>query len=167
MLVSAAVALVGCSGDVAPQGGTGFLIEDQPLGDDEVLLHLAREPELPEVLADATVTLSELRSQDLTERHIVQLVELPAGVASLDAALEPGAVLLVSADQSVQMVVSVDVAMLAESPAEGVPGVLGELVLPCAAPCTVSGPALVATGGWFSGYGMSASWQLLVPADLE
>jgi hypothetical protein len=167
LLLTAAMALAGCVGVDVPQNGSGTRIGDEPLGDDEVLLHLAQEPVLPDVLADATVTLSELRTENLTERHIVQLVDLPATVTSLEAPLEPGAVLLVSASQTLQMAVPVDVAVLAQSPGAGAPGVLGGLLLPCAAPCTVTGPALVARAGWFAGYAMATGWQLLVPADLE
>lgn len=140
-------------------------IGDEPLEDDEVTLHLAQPPELPDALAGATITSAELRTEERTAREIVQLVDVPTGTTALDAALPAGAVLRLADGQSLDVGADVEVAVLASPATEDTPGTLGA-VDGCAAPCTVEGPALVVEDGWFTGFGVVQGWQLLVPSPV-
>lgn len=154
----------GCSPD--DRVGSSRPLGSEPLSDDEVTLHLAAAPELPDSLAGAVVTVSELRAEDLTERHTVQLVEVPAGVDELDGALKPGAPLLVPEGVTVEFDAAVGTVALAGGDG-AVAGVLEEPQDDCAAPCEVVGPALVVEAGWFEGAGARPGWQLLVPSPIE
>lgn len=149
-----------------PMGEASPLDDDQPLGDDEVTLHMADPPELPASLEGAVVTDAELRTSDASDRHVVQLVDVPADTSTLDEALPMGAVLRVPAGQTVEVGAAVDVATLDPDATEGEPGVVAEVESPCAAPCTVEGPALITVEGWMPGFGVAATWQLVVPAPI-
>lgn len=168
-LVLAAVLalLVGCTGNGDDgRRGTSTPLEERPLRDDEVTLHLTDPPELPPALAGAEVTTSELRTSGLTERHIVELVDVPADVSTLASPLGAGAVLRVGDGQEVVVEEDVDVAELAPG-SDDDPSTVGELTTPCSAPCTVTGPALVMPAGWSEGIVLAPDWQLLVPSPVE
>lgn len=162
-VLAVSLVLTGCTLGTEERPGTSRPVGSEPLGDDEVTLHMANPPELPPVLEGAEVTTAELRSTDLVERHIVQLVEVPAETTSLDEALAAGALLRVAAGQVLEIGAAVDVAGLDPDATEDDDGVLGE-VGACAAQCSVDGPALVAPEGWMVGFGIASNWQLLVPS---
>lgn len=166
-----AVAAVACTpengnGPEDSDGGVNRPIGDDALGDDEVTLHMVNPPELPPALEGADVTPAELRTVDLTERHTVQLVDVPADTTTLDEALPDGAVLRVAAGQALEIDAAVDVASLDPDATEDDPGVVAEVDSPCASPCAVEGPALITGEGWMSGFGVASTWQLLVPSPI-
>lgn len=168
--VAAAFALVAvlgaCTDDGQTIDGTSVELGDGPLSDDEVTLHMAEPPELSGPLSGAEVTRSELRTEDQTSRETVQLVDVPASASSLDEVPPAGAVLRVPAGQTLRVGVDVDAAGLEPDATDGEPGVLRDVRTPCAAPCEVDGPALVAPAGWMAGFGVAEGWQLLVPSPI-
>ena len=143
--------------------GVSSPIGDEPLGDDEVTLHMANPPELPSALEGAEVAPAELRTADATDRHVVQLVDVPAGTTTLEEPLSQGAVLRVPVGQTLEVNAAVDVASLDPDATDDAPGVIDEVESPCASPCAVEGPALVTEEGWMPGFGIAPTWQLLVP----
>lgn len=167
VLAVAAVAMACTPQGSNGPGGVSRPIGGEPLGDDEVTLHMAQPPELPSPLEGADVTAAELRSADLTDRNTVQLVDIPAEVSTLDDALPPGAVLRVRAGQGLEVSAEVDVAVLDPDASDDTPGVVQEVRSPCDAPCTLEGPALIAPEGWMTGFGVSPTWLLLVPSPVS
>lgn len=165
-VLAVGLVLAGCT-DGEPDGdGTGVSrpIGSEPLGDDEVTLHLVDPPELPPELAGAEVTTSELRAPDLTERHTVEVVDVPSDTTSLEGPLIDGALLRVPEGVTVEVASEVGTVPLVA--AEDAAGALGEITSSCAAPCEVQGPALVAPSDWITGIGAEPGWLLLVPSPI-
>lgn len=158
--------LAGCTGDGEDRPGVSTAIGDEPLTDDQVTLHMMQAPALPAELDGAEVTTSELRAPDLTERHTVEVIDVPVGVSAVSVAPESGAFYRVPEGATLEVGQDVDTASL--GPASGEDSApVAAVVASCTAPCAVVGPALVSGAGWMNGFGVAPGWLLLVPSPIS
>lgn len=151
VLLLTVVALAACDpgGEPGPGGPSAG-----PRGADEIVQHLVDPPDYPApVTADAE--LAELRSAAGDNRHQAYLAELEES-GTLDGELVRGSMVLVAVGTTLSIPDGASTADLED----GTVASVGD----CAAPCEVSGPALVAPTGWLSGIGVVAGWELVVPA---
>lgn len=155
VLAVAAMAMLAtaCNGEEGVAPGEGTLVEG-PRGAEDIVQHLVDAPAYPAPVTDEP-ELVELRNTDGTNRHQAFLAELDA-----DGTLEEGLVrgALVRVGDGVTLTIP-DGATTAALDAGAVTAVAD-----CAAPCEVTGPALVAPPQWLPGIGVEAGWELLVPA---
>jgi hypothetical protein len=150
--------LAACTTEASAPAMTSFIASDVPLADEDVLAFLLEAPELPASLGEVVVARTELRHPELFERYIVQLVRVAAGSSvSLAAHLADGVVIRLPVGATLDVAVSASVAAL-----DG--DIIAEAPAMCEAPCTVVGPALVASSGWFVSWGVQTGW-LLVAVD--
>lgn len=157
--------LGGCTDDAQDRPGVSTAIGDEPLTDDEVTLHLMEAPPLPPELDASEYVTSELRSDDLTERHTVEVVAVPTDVSAVAVAPEAGAFYLVAEGATLEVGQDVDTAALGPAEAEESSAITA-VTEACPAPCSVVGPALVGAAGWMNGFGVEPTWVLLVPSPI-
>ena len=158
VLMVALVATLGaaCEGEQRVDAGEGTLVEG-PRGAEDIVQHLVEAPDYPAPVTEAA-GLAELRNPEGTNRHQAFLADLDQD-GTLDGALTRGAIVRVAVGATLTVPDGASTATLTGDTSEEV-GVVED----CAAPCEVTGPALVAPPTWLPGIGVSPGWQLLVPA---
>jgi hypothetical protein len=135
-----------------PTGAISTPIETGTVVDEDVVVHLAEPPSLAPPLDAAAPVESELRTADLTDRHLVYVVTAEDGM-SITEPLPAGALAEVPSGADLAGEVDLSVAE--------VDGDVVTSVTDCPAPCSVTGPALVGPGGWLTGLGVDAGWELV------
>ncbi len=151
VLLLVVVALAAC--DSGGEAGPGTASAG-PRGPDEIVQHLIDPPDYPAPVTEAA-ELAELRDAEGNNRHQAYLAQLEES-GTLDGDLVRGSMVLVVSGTTLSVPAGASTAVLDDSAVTSV----GD----CAAPCEVSGPALVAPSGWLTGIGVAPGWELIVPA---
>lgn len=153
--------LAGCSalgGEPGPGGTFQELpAEGEPAGIEDVVQHLFEAPTFPDPVGGEG-QMVELRSPDVSRRHHFFLAEHDGG-GELAEPLLRGAAVRLPDGASLALPEGASIARL--------DGTTVTDVSNCDAPCTATGPALVAPLDWFQGIRTAADWELLVPAPTE